>query len=211
MSYVGAGEVDRGAQVLVELIVGPVLARVPDDAQVLEALAVLERQQRRETAAGPRGRRTHRARRAWVGLVMRLVPLSSPSGFMWPDMSPNRRGSKMRSVNRHVPSTRSNRSWYSPARIGCSPWPVTCSTVKQLRAVAWSPSTPTVTFVIWCRVCGRAVGVDDDAVVDRCGLRPRPVGGGRGGSSRARRARRAPRPRRDRRRRGGTRTRGSAP
>ena len=49
---VGAVQVDRGAQVLVELLVGPVLAGVSDDPQILEPLAVLERQQRGEQQAG---------------------------------------------------------------------------------------------------------------------------------------------------------------
>ena len=49
---VGAVHVDRGAQVLVELVGRPLLARVADDAEVLEPLAVLERQQRREQQPG---------------------------------------------------------------------------------------------------------------------------------------------------------------
>ena len=49
---VRAGHVDRGAQVLVELVGRPLLARVPDDPQVLESLAVLEREQRGKQQAG---------------------------------------------------------------------------------------------------------------------------------------------------------------
>ena len=44
--------VDRGAQVLVELIGRPLLARVADDLQVFEPFAVLEREQRGEQQAG---------------------------------------------------------------------------------------------------------------------------------------------------------------
>ncbi len=47
-----AVHVDRGAQVLVELIGRPFLARVADDLQILEPLAVLEREQRREQQPG---------------------------------------------------------------------------------------------------------------------------------------------------------------
>ena len=44
--------VDRGAQVLVELLGRPLLARVADDLQVLEPLAVLEGEQRGEQEPG---------------------------------------------------------------------------------------------------------------------------------------------------------------
>ena len=76
----GAGKVERGAQVLVELIVGPVLARVTDDPQILEPFAVLERQQRGEQQPGrevsrrteddERGLVTHAA--AFLSLLVRL-------------------------------------------------------------------------------------------------------------------------------------------
>ena len=143
-----------------------------------------------------------RARPAWVGYSSAACPPASRClASCGSDRSPNSRGSKMRSVNRHAPSTRSNRSWYSPARIGCSPWPVTCSTVKQLRAVAVAPSTCTVTLVIWWRVCGVPSAIDDHAVVVRARFGRRRAAGGRGGSSRARRARTVPPHRRGRRRR----------
>ena len=76
----------------------------------------------------------------------------------------------MRSVNRHAPSTRSKRSWYSPARIGCSPWPVTCSTVKQLRAVAAAPVDLHRHVRDLVQRLRRAVVVDDHAVVVRARL-----------------------------------------
>ncbi len=48
---VGVGHLNVGPQVLVEFVRRPVLPRVPDDLQVLEALSVLEPQQRREQQA----------------------------------------------------------------------------------------------------------------------------------------------------------------
>ena len=83
---VDAVHVDRGAQVLVELVGRPLLARVADDLQVLEPLAVLEREQRGEQQ--PRGevaRRTEHDERR-IGLLTSGLLLESqrsrPPGLM---------------------------------------------------------------------------------------------------------------------------------
>ena len=71
---VGRAHVDRGAQVLVELIRRPFLARVADDPQVLEPLAILERAQGREQQArGEVTRCAEHHERRFVGHVFLLV------------------------------------------------------------------------------------------------------------------------------------------
>ena len=62
---VDAVHVDRGAEVLVELVGRPLLARVTDDLEVFEPLAVLELEQRgKQEPGGQVARRTeHNERR----------------------------------------------------------------------------------------------------------------------------------------------------
>ncbi len=66
-SYSRAGEVDRGAQVLVELIGRPVLARVSDDPEILRAGRGARATATPGTGVGRRDRPMRRARRASVG------------------------------------------------------------------------------------------------------------------------------------------------
>ena len=135
--------VDRRAQVLVELLGGPLLTGVTDDLEVLETVAVLQREQRREQKPGrevarsaehdERGLVAHQMapslRHPWLRCVR-----TSRSGYverrMWRERSPTSFGSKTRSAKCQRSWVRAKRSRYSPARIGCSPCPVICNTVK---------------------------------------------------------------------------------
>ena len=111
---VDAVHVDRGAQVLVELVGRPLLARVADDPQIFESLAVFEREQRGEQQPGGEVARCaeHDERRLIAHERLLTVSPNVCAGEghataharMCRERSPNRRGSKTRSGNSQPPA-----------------------------------------------------------------------------------------------------------
>ena len=129
-----------------------------------------------------------RARRASVGCSRVVRPGVIASGYvrtrMCRDRSPNRRGSKTRSVNRHAPSTASKRSRYSPAedRVQTLPGDLQHGEVAA-GASRSSPSTCDRHVRDLVHRPRRAVVVDDHLVVERARLGRAAQHAGRGGST----------------------------